>query len=311
MQNPKFVDIDGIRTRYFEAGQGESLVLFHGGHFGATDNVDLANNWDLNWPYLVKSFHCYAPDKLGQGFTDLPKRDEDYTMAAVIDHAYKFIKAMGLSSVHLVGHSRGGYLVTRLTLEHPELVSTLTIVDSSTTAPGENPSNAQERDQGRRGRLLAAAPRPLLSRESLRWVTQQFSATYEHITDAWLDVRCEVAELSKTRESIRKMEDLASTVFLPHIARQKEETHRWIREGRLKTPTLLVWGKDDPSAVLSGGLALFDMLAASTPRAQMHIFNRAGHYSYREHPEDFARVVSSFIVASRHPSAGTRSGLVV
>ncbi len=31
MENPKFVDIDGIRTRYFEEGEGELLVLFHGG----------------------------------------------------------------------------------------------------------------------------------------------------------------------------------------------------------------------------------------------------------------------------------------
>jgi pimeloyl-ACP methyl ester carboxylesterase len=29
----------------------------------------------------------------------------------------------------------------------------------------------------------------------------------------------------------------------------------------------------------------------------MHIFNQAGHYSYREHPEDFARVVADFIRA--------------
>ena len=63
----------------------------------------------------------------------------------------------------------------------------------------------------------------------------------------------------------------------------------------LRLPTLLVWGKNDPSAVLPGGLALFDMVAASANRAQMHIFNKAGHYSYREHPADFARVVTGFI----------------
>ncbi|MFQ5852026.1 MAG: alpha/beta fold hydrolase [Candidatus Binatia bacterium] len=295
MDNPKYVEIDRTRTRYFDEGEGESLVLFHGGHFGANDNIDLANNWDRNWPWLVKSFHVYAPDKLGQGFTDLPRTDNDYTIAAVIQHAYHFIRAMGLNKVHLVGHSRGGYLVTRLTLEHPELVNTLVIVDSSTTSPGENPHSDAERDQGRRGRLLADAPKPLLTKESLRWVTEAFSYTKEHITDDWINIRHEVGKLSKTVESIKKMSKLSSAVFLPHIAKQKEETHSWIREGRLKTPTLLVWGKNDPSAVISGGLALFDMVAASTKRAQMHIFNQAGHYSYREHPEDFARVLTSFI----------------
>ena len=38
------------------------------------------------------------------------------------------------------------------------------------------------------------------------------------------------------------------------------------------------------------------LLAPSVSRAQMHIFNNAGHYSYREYPEDFARVVSDFIL---------------
>ena len=285
MENSKFVDIGGTRTRYFDKGEGEPLLLFHGGTIGAKDNVDLANNWDRNWPWFVKSFHVYAVDKLGQGFTDLPRTDDNYTIAAQIQHAYDFIKAMGLKKVHLVGHSRGGYLVTRFTLEHPELVSTLVIVDSSTTAPGE----------GQRGKLLADIPRPLHTMKSLIWVTEAFSYSKEHITKNWINIRHEVAKLPKTVKSIDKMSKLSSTVYLPHLTKQKEETLSWIKQGRLKTPTLLLWGKNDPSAVISGGLALFDLVAASTKRAQMHIFNQAGHYSYREHPEDFARVVTSFI----------------
>ena len=295
MKNPKFVDIDGIKTRYFEDGKGEPLVLFHGGNFGDSDNVDLANNWDRNWPWFAKSFHVYAPDKLGQGFTELPKNDDEYTMASVVLHAYHFIQKMGLKKVHLVGHSRGGYLVTRLMLEHPELVSTTVIVDSSTMAPGENPGSQQDRAKGRRAKLLADAPKPLLSKESIRWVTEAFSYSGEHITDEWVDIRHQVGMLPKTVEAVEKMSKLFSAVLLPHLAQQKEETLGWIKEGRLKTPTLLVWGQNDPSAVVSGGLALFELVSASTVRAQMHIFNQAGHYCYREHPEDFARVVTSFI----------------
>ena len=31
MGAPKFVDVEGIRTRYFDAGRGPSMVLIHGG----------------------------------------------------------------------------------------------------------------------------------------------------------------------------------------------------------------------------------------------------------------------------------------
>ncbi len=109
MKNEKFTDVDGIRTRYFDEGAGEVMVLFHGSSFGQQDNVDCAENWDLNWDGFAESFHVYAVDKLGQGFTDNPKSD-DYTIRAVVQHAYGFINAMGLKRVHLgplAPHLRG------------------------------------------------------------------------------------------------------------------------------------------------------------------------------------------------------------
>jgi pimeloyl-ACP methyl ester carboxylesterase len=94
------------------------------------------------------------------------------------------------------------------------------------------------------------------------------------------------------------MSVLNEQLFLPSLRQQKEETLNWIKNGNLKIPTLVVWGKNDPSAVLENGLALFELIASSAPRAQMHIFNQAGHYAYREHPKDFVEVVTAFIRAS-------------
>lgn len=136
MKNEKYIDIEGIRTRYFEAGSGPHLVLFHGGHFGSHDAADCAEDWSLNFDGLAQWFHVVAVDKIGQGFTDNPKSDEDYTMAAVVQHAYDFLKTLGLRIVHPVGHSRGAYLVARLVLEHPELFTSCILVDTNTLAPG-------------------------------------------------------------------------------------------------------------------------------------------------------------------------------
>ena len=43
---------------------------------------------------------------------------------------------MKLPPVHLVGHSRGGYCAARVTLEHHDLVRSLTLVNSGTLSPG-------------------------------------------------------------------------------------------------------------------------------------------------------------------------------
>jgi pimeloyl-ACP methyl ester carboxylesterase len=79
------------------------------------------------------------------------------------------------------------------------------------------------------------------------------------------------------------------------IGKGAEEMRQWIKEGRLQTPTLLYWGKNDPSAILPLGLALFDMIAEKNKNARMLIVNDAGHFHYREHPQEFARNVINFI----------------
>lgn len=287
MMGEKFVDANGVRTRYFEKGSGETLVLFHGSHFGTTDTCGNAFNWELNFDGLARWFHVIAVDKLGQGYTDNPKSDDDYTMAAVVSHAYDFLAAMGLRNVHLVGHSRGGYVVTRLTLEHPEIVRSLIIVDSGTLAPG--PSKTQH--------ILARAPEPRLSRESQRWGLERYSYSPKHITKSWLDAAVEIAKLPKYQESVRKMEEqgLKRNLFMPQLTLQKEETLNWIMDGRLKIPTLVVWGYNDPTASLGRGRALFEMIAESAPVAEMHVINQAGHFCYREQPESFNHVIRGFV----------------
>ena len=100
MGNVKFVDVDGIRTRYFEGGSGEAMLLVHGGGFGSTS---FANNWRPIFDHLASHFHVYALDKLGQGYTDNPRNDTDYSMEAVIRHVYRFLETLGIEKVHLVG----------------------------------------------------------------------------------------------------------------------------------------------------------------------------------------------------------------
>jgi len=74
MTEEKYVDVDGIKTRYFEKDSGPLVVLFHGGHFGSQDTADCAEDWSLNFDGLAERFHVFAVDKIGQGFTDNPKQ---------------------------------------------------------------------------------------------------------------------------------------------------------------------------------------------------------------------------------------------
>ena len=78
MTDPQFVDVGGIRTRYFDKGSGEVLLLVHGSHMGTPDACESALDWELNFESLAERYRVIAMDKLGQGYTGNPQTDADY-----------------------------------------------------------------------------------------------------------------------------------------------------------------------------------------------------------------------------------------
>lgn len=292
MKSPKFIDVEGIRTRFFEAGQGDPLVLIHGGHFGSFNN---ASGWSLNFGGLSSLFHVYAFDKIGQGHSDNPESDKGYTMARTIQHCHDFLLAINVSRVVLVGHSRGALPAARIAVEHPELVGALVLVASNTLAADHpsTPTNFYE---------SLSEKRPSWPDES--FVTREpvaNSYSRDHITHDFIEEMMSVARLPKTEVAKRRMEHLYVRQFLPDMQEQKYDTLDLIRGGRLKVPTLVAWGLNDPSAPVILAYELFQHIARSCPLTQCHIFNHAGHYVFREHPHGFNQVVKAFIDTTACP----------
>ena len=62
-----------------------------------------------------------------------------------------------------------------------------------------------------------------------------------------------------------------------------------------KSPNFLIWGHNDPTATIDQGFVLFDMLVKNEPRTEMHVFNQSGHFTYREHPDAFNRLVLDYV----------------
>jgi 2-hydroxy-6-oxo-6-(2'-carboxyphenyl)-hexa-2,4-dienoate hydrolase len=286
MQNPKFVDVDGIKTRYFAAGKGHPFVLIHGGHFGNTYN---AYHWSLNFDGLSANFHVHAVDKLGQGYTDNPKNDADYTMAKTIEHVYRFLGAVGINRAILMGHSRGALPAARIAVDHPEMVRALIIVDSNTLAADHPSSPANFYNK-----LEENAP-AVADEEYVRREPEANSYSNEHITPDFVAEMVKIARLPKIIEAKQRAGRLMVSQFLPDVQKRKYETLDMIRAGRLQAPTLVLWGLNDPSAPVVLGHELFQHVARAVPKSQFHVFNRAGHYVFREHAAEFNRVIANFL----------------
>lgn len=283
--NLHFVDVDGIRTRYYEAGTGEPIVLIHGSQFSELSSLD---KWSRNVDALARRFHVYAIDKLGQGHTDNPKRDEDYTFDALYRHFDGCLQALGISGAHLVGHSRGGLLATWHALQQPHTVRSLVIVDSNSIAP-DDPGAPHTTFYDDREKVVEGWDKE--STEYLRAVLDSNSYSPDHVTDEFIESYRVMANLPKTKQAQARYPHLKHTVWLPSLQRFKAEALQRIDEVGLLVPTVIVWGADDPSAPLYLGHRLFDRIRAKTEQVSLHVINRAGHPVYREQPEAFNRLL--------------------
>ncbi|MBN9035941.1 MAG: hypothetical protein BGN88_03650 [Clostridiales bacterium 43-6] len=286
MRDPRRIDIDGVETTYFEAGSGETIFFVYGGHFGGADAGSSAQAWDLNFGPLSSQFRVVALDKLGQGRTGNPKRDEDYTMAAVVSHAAGLIKALGLRDLHIVGHSRGAFAATRLALEYPELTRSLTMVSSGTTSPLISTNEIR----------LAGSPHPFYTRESARFTYEGYCHDPRAVSEDWIDRSMEISSLPRVPECMDKMygEGLYFRTFIPNLARLKRETLQWLGEGRLQRPLQIFWGLNDQTADVGGAFELHDLVSPHQ-RVEVNIFGHCGHFPYREHPARFNQLMSRFV----------------
>ena len=116
-------DANGLPIHYYHAGNnGTPLVFVHG--LGGS-----AENWLFLFPRLSKHYQLYALDLPGFGRTPLAPEGTNIRTHAL--YLQRFLDAMGLSQVTLVGNSLGGWIATRVALDAPERVRHLYLLNSA------------------------------------------------------------------------------------------------------------------------------------------------------------------------------------
>jgi pimeloyl-ACP methyl ester carboxylesterase len=97
--------VDGLETGYLEAGagNGDPLVLLHGGEFGASAEL----GWERTIGALAARHHVLAPDQLGYGRT-AKVLDFNGGRRMRIRHVARFCELLGIEAAGFVGNSMGG-----------------------------------------------------------------------------------------------------------------------------------------------------------------------------------------------------------
>jgi pimeloyl-ACP methyl ester carboxylesterase len=274
------VDIQGIDVFYREAGPANAptLLLLHG--FPSSSRM-----WESLLPLLADKYHLIAPDYPGFGNSSAPSASGfEYTfdnLAGVMD---ELTTRLGIAKYVLFMQDYGGPVGFRMALSHPERVRAIIVQNAVSHEQGLSPLWDARRKYW---------ADPIHELENLKANFTSFEATRQrHLgssprpdrynPDTWID---EYAFLTRPGQA-----DIQATLFLDY--RNNVASYplwqKWLREEQ--PPTLVVWGKYDPSFTVAGATAYAD----DVPKADVHILE-AGHFALDEVTDEIASLVRDFL----------------
>jgi pimeloyl-ACP methyl ester carboxylesterase len=111
----RFVDSNGIRMHYAEAGSGPLVIMCHGW-------PESWYSWRHQIPVLAAAgFRAIAPDQRGYGQTDAPQAIESYNTPNLVADIVGLVNSLGVSEAIIVGHDWGAPVAWHCALLRPDL----------------------------------------------------------------------------------------------------------------------------------------------------------------------------------------------
>ena len=270
----------GVNLHVVEAGDPAAprVVLLHG----------FPEHW-ATWRQLMhalvdEGFGVAAPDLRGYGGSDKPAGVARYAIEPLLDDVEAVIRARGHEKAHVIAHDWGGVVGWWLAIKRPHLVDKLVIVNSPHPLLMLRKLKSSPLQMLKSSYMLLFASRlavPLLRardhaavRAMLKATSRDGAYSDDDVDDAVQALRGE--GLDRALSYYRAMVKSARSVASSSSSREK-----------IKAPTLIVWGEDDP--VL--GLDLMDGIQRFVDDVSVVPIARASHFVQHDAPAELARAV--------------------
>lgn len=262
-----------VQVHYNDCGAGdETVVMLHGSGPGATGWANFHRNVDA---FVGAGYRVVLMDCLGWGKSDpivcTGSRSELNARALK-----GLLDALGLDKVHIIGNSMGGHSAVAFALFNPGRVGKLVLMGGGTGGPSQfvpMPTEGIKLLQG-----LYREP----TIENLKKMMNVFVFDPSSMTE----------ELFKARlDNMLARKDHLENFVKSLAANPRQFPDQGPRLGEIAAPTLVIWGRDDRFVPMDVGLRLI----WGMPNAELHIFNRCGHWAQWEHADKFNRMVLDFL----------------
>lgn len=252
--------------------QAPPLLLIHG------SNASL-HTWEPWVRELGAHYRIISFDLPGHGLTGATPED-DYSVEAMSRFTREIADLFALDRVFVAGNSMGGAVALQFALDNPKRVAALIPVSSSgmTRDPDETSVGAFNLVGSSLGRMMMryVTPKFVLA-STLRGVVADPD---NFVTDEMVERYWETLRMTGSRDATIKR-------FAGYQTRASLEPHL----GKIKVPTLLLWGQQDQLIKVKYGIRM----NAAISRSHLIIYPQAGHLAHEELPVKTARDTHKFL----------------
>jgi 2-hydroxy-6-oxonona-2,4-dienedioate hydrolase len=266
-----WIDVDGISTRFVEAGSHDlpPLVMLHG----------TGGHWETFAPNLgplSKHFRCIAFDMVGNGFSDKP--DYDYEIDVYARHVLGVMDALGATRASIVGMSLGAWVAARVALDHPERVDKIVLM-----SPAGLVATATNMARIRAERTRAV--------DDPSW--ESIKAMFDHLI---ADERNRIPDVIALRQAIYQLPETRKVIDHVLILQDPEARDRNLlteqQWASIQAPALVVASGQDHGEYQNTA----QRVARLIPQAQVFEMPDVRHWPHFEDPEAFNEAAIRFLL---------------
>ncbi|HTU49492.1 MAG TPA: alpha/beta hydrolase [Acidobacteriaceae bacterium] len=267
--------LNGLSFNIHSSGpkDGEPVLLLHG-------FPQFADIWsELMLSLAGDGFRTFALDQRGYSAGARPAEIESYDVTHLTSDVLAQADSLGIVSFHLIGHDWGGFLAWKLAAEHPDRVRTLSIlstphVDAFLEAVKGDP------DQKARSQYIEFFKMP-----------GQVAESFFLADDAkrLRDVYQGKASEPQVSSNVRRLSEPGALTSVLNWYRALDLD---MRVGKVRVPTLYMWGNEDRSLGKTAALATADYVDAPY---QFEMLNGHGHWLLEETPQKISTLIQNHL----------------
>lgn len=236
--------------------QNIPVLILHGWNLSAAKFLPLRDE------LMKRGYNVYCPDLPGFGKSKLMANS--WSLANYIDFVKKYLEDNRLNKFILIGHSFGGRIAIKYASQYPQVLEALVL----TGVPGINPVPKFKISffliLAKAGKLIFSLP--LLS--SLKDLFRKFLYKIANASDYY----------NTNDYMVETFKNTVKENLIPYLS-------------QIKTPTLLLWGREDRIVPLE----IADKMEHMVKNSKLVVINEGRHGVPWTHPKEFADAVGRFL----------------